>query len=226
MSTKIRIISSAKFFLVLATMMLFLETTLAEEIYLFEEETSLLITNIPSQGYNKKIGSSNMAFQSHPVQTTLENWNKIIEEISKRNAIPSSLTRAIITVESGYNPFAVSPKGAKGLMQLMDGTAKRFGVKDIFDPHENILGGVKYLRYLLDFFGEDLSLALAAYNAGERAVLDHGGIPPYPETMDYVKNVKRLLGFQNPQKKKISGTIIAAKPYIIQTKSGSISIVN
>ncbi len=99
------------------------------------------------------------------------------------------LIHAVIRQESGYDPYAVSHKGAKGLMQLMPATAKRFGVKDVFDPAENVQGGVKYLRQLLDRYDGDRRLALAAYNAGEGAVDRFGGVPPYRETQDYVDRI-------------------------------------
>ena len=96
---------------------------------------------------------------------------------------------AVIKVESNYNPHAISSKGALGLMQLIPSTARRFGVSDAFDPIQNIQGGAKYLRYLLDLFDGRFPLALAAYNAGEAAVARYGGIPPYAETQNYVQNV-------------------------------------
>jgi soluble lytic murein transglycosylase-like protein len=104
------------------------------------------------------------------------------------------LVKAVIKVESNYNRRAVSPKGAQGLMQLMPATAKRFGVKDSFDPEQNITGGIKYLRFLLNEFGEhNLDLVLAGYNAGEQAVRKYGNkVPPYRETRKYVKKVKSL----------------------------------
>jgi soluble lytic murein transglycosylase-like protein len=96
-------------------------------------------------------------------------------------------------VESNYNPTAVSPKGAQGLMQLIPATARRFGVSDVFDPADNIQGGAKYLRYLLDLYGGDYPLALAAYNAGEGAVAKYGTVPPYPETQNYLRLVAHHL---------------------------------
>jgi soluble lytic murein transglycosylase-like protein len=97
--------------------------------------------------------------------------------------------KAIIKAESNFNHRAVSPKGAKGLMQLMPATASSLQVRDSFHPENNIEGGVKYVRYLLNFFNGNLPLALAAYNAGENAVLRYGGIPPYRETQTYVRRV-------------------------------------
>lgn len=106
--------------------------------------------------------------------------------------IEEALVRAVIHAESGFNPQAVSRKGACGLMQLMPATADRYGVADIFDPTENITGGVRYLSDLTRLFKADLRLVLAAYNAGENAVLRHGGVPPYPETLAYVDQVLAL----------------------------------
>jgi soluble lytic murein transglycosylase-like protein len=103
--------------------------------------------------------------------------------------IPEDLIRSVIQVESDFDPRAVSPANARGLMQLMPETAERMLVTDIFDPRQNIFGGVRYLRVLANLFNGDIELTIAGYNAGEGAVMRHGGIPPYPETQDYVKRV-------------------------------------
>jgi soluble lytic murein transglycosylase-like protein len=108
--------------------------------------------------------------------------------------VTADLIKAVIQVESEFDPQAVSSKGAQGLMQLMPFTARRFGVADAFEPRQNIFGGVQYLRFLLDLFRGDVDLALAAYNAGENAVLRHGGVPPYKETRGYVRKVHDLIG--------------------------------
>jgi soluble lytic murein transglycosylase-like protein len=105
-------------------------------------------------------------------------------------SLEPALIHAVISAESGYNPLARSAKGAKGLMQLMPGTAKRYGVDNPLDPEQNIHGGAAYLSYLLKLFGNDLNLALAAYNAGEGTVMEYGNrIPPYQETKQYVPKV-------------------------------------
>lgn len=113
-------------------------------------------------------------------------YDPIIERYAAKYRLDPTLVRAVIQVESDFNPSCVSHKGARGLMQLMPATAKRFGVKRIHDPEENIHGGVQYLAYLTRLFRDDLPRALAAYNAGENAVLRYGGIPPYDETRTYV----------------------------------------
>jgi len=105
-----------------------------------------------------------------------------------------ALVLALIEAESAFNPQARSPKDAQGLMQLIPETARRFGVADPMDPVQNLHGGMAYLRWLLEHFAGDLELALAGYNAGERAVERYGGIPPYPETQHYVRKVTRLYG--------------------------------
>jgi soluble lytic murein transglycosylase-like protein len=114
-------------------------------------------------------------------------FDPIIERYSDRYHVDPVLVRAVIQVESNFNPACISRKGARGLMQLMPATAQRYGVKKIHDPDENIRGGVRYLRDLLDMFPNDLQRVLAAYNAGENAVLRFGGIPPYEETTTYVR---------------------------------------
>ena len=114
-------------------------------------------------------------------------YDDIIERYAARYGVDPTLVRAVIQVESDFNAACVSHKGARGLMQLMPATAKRMGVAQINDPEQNIHGGVKYLAYLSRLFNADLPRTLAAYNAGENAVIRYGGIPPYSETQTYVK---------------------------------------
>ena len=118
----------------------------------------------------------------------------LADETAQHVGVNGHLLLSVMAVESGFNPRAVSPKMAAGLMQLMPETAARFGVRDRFDPRDNVRGGATYLRSLLEMFSGDLTLALAAYNAGEREVLAHGGVPPFRETIDYVAAVKRICG--------------------------------
>jgi len=123
----------------------------------------------------------------------INRFDEVIKKASSDFNVPEELIKAIIAVESGGNVFAVSPKGAKGLMQVVDSTAQFVGVKNIWHPAENIYGGVKYLRYLLDRFNGDVKLALAGYNAGPENVQKFGGIPPFPETIEYVGKVMRYM---------------------------------
>ncbi len=120
--------------------------------------------------------------------------NKVVEQTSRANDVDPLLVHSVIRAESNYNPVAVSPKGAMGLMQLMPGTARRFGAFNTFDVRQNIEAGVKYLRYLQGMFQGDDRLALAAYNAGEGAVLRYGNVPPYRETENYVYKVGKNYG--------------------------------
>ena len=130
----------------------------------------------------------------------------LIDQAAKSFDVNPLLVDSVIQVESNYNPFAVSPKGAQGLMQLMPATAQRFGVTDSFDPKQNIDAGVRYLRFLQDTFQDD-RLAIAAYNAGEKAVTKYRDVPPYPETIDYVAKVGKKYG----QAKRAAGQDTQAK---------------
>jgi hypothetical protein len=121
-------------------------------------------------------------------------FDPYIEDAASRFGVSSDLVRAIISVESGFDEFAVSSKGAQGLMQLMPATARRFGVANPFDPAQSIMGGTEYLSYLLGLFRGSIDLAAAGYNAGENAVLRYGGVPPYKETRNYVLRVNSVLG--------------------------------
>jgi len=122
-------------------------------------------------------------------------FDEHIQTAARTFAMSVDLIKAVIQVESEFDPSAVSSKGAQGLMQLMPATARRFSVLDAFDPRQNIFGGVQYLRFLLDLFHGNVELTLAAYNAGENAVLRYGGIPPYRETRNYVQKIRSFIDF-------------------------------
>jgi soluble lytic murein transglycosylase-like protein len=125
-----------------------------------------------------------------PMAASASRFDTIIEEHASKQGLRLELVRAVIQVESAYNPRATSPKGAMGLMQLMPGTARELGVRDAYDPEDNIRGGTKYLRQLLDKYRGNEDLALAAYNAGSGAVDKYGQkVPPYRETKEYVRKV-------------------------------------
>ena len=117
---------------------------------------------------------------------------KMVDKLAQQSGIDPKLVMAVILVESGFNPKALSPKNAQGLMQLIPETAQRFKVKNAFDPEQNVKGGIAYLQWLLTFFKGDVALVAAAYNSGEGTVEKYRGVPPYPETQKYVKRVVQL----------------------------------
>ena len=125
-------------------------------------------------------------------------YRDLIRAAAARHGLAPELVESVIRVESNFEARAVSPKGARGLMQLMPATAAKLGVRNVFDVRQNIEGGVRHLRHLVDRYGGNLALALAAYNAGAEAVRRHGGIPPYAETRAYVTRVLRLLQRAEP----------------------------
>jgi soluble lytic murein transglycosylase-like protein len=142
----------------------------------------------------RPIQSSKSSKPSKSVGERRARVSHVVDRNAQRYGLLPELLHAVIRTESAYNPQAVSHAGAQGLMQLMPGTAKRYGVRDSFDPAQNVQGGAAYLRDLLDMFDQDLRLALAGYNAGEGAVIKYGRqIPPYSETQDYVRKVLRHL---------------------------------
>jgi hypothetical protein len=130
---------------------------------------------------------------SHQSAPDSGNLARTVEHAAKQNQLSPQLIHSVIQVESNYDPYAVSPKGALGMMQLIPSTARRFGVNNVFDPADNIEGGARYLKYLLNLYNGNDALALAAYNAGEAAVSRFGGIPPFAETRNYVTEVRRRL---------------------------------
>jgi soluble lytic murein transglycosylase-like protein len=156
-------------------------------------------TSAPGGGLYQRISSlleesgKNNRAKARPLKGNVATFAPHIEQAAGEAGIDAALVHAVITAESGYNPAAVSRTGAQGLMQLMPGTARRYAVKNAFDPKQNIRGGTRYLRDLLDMFDNNVELAVAAYNAGENAVIRHGRkIPPYRETQAYVPKVMRL----------------------------------
>ncbi len=138
---------------------------------------------------SKLRGSFNPVMPSDSSPERFTRYDDAIREAATLYQIPTELVRAIIKVESDYDPRAVSIAGARGLMQMIPATSERMQVRDAFDPRENIFGGVRYLRVLANTFNGDLQLTIAGYNAGEGAVIRYGGIPPYDETRMYVSKV-------------------------------------
>jgi len=163
-------------------------------IYRYEDENGVIhFTNCPRDAKFKlyiRENKEDVENESRFFSARDSNqFDSLISEFSKKYQVDFALIKAIIRAESGFNPRAISRKGAKGLMQLMPETATRVNVSDIFNPRENIEGGVRYFKYLLSLFDNDLRLSLAAYNAGENIVAQVRTIPPYRETVDYVRKV-------------------------------------
>jgi soluble lytic murein transglycosylase-like protein len=150
-------------------------------------------------GWLAIVASATVAAASGPaapvagaVASSRAGYRELVDRVSLEHGLDPKLVDAVVRVESGYNPRAVSRKGAVGLMQLMPATASRLGVDDPFDPEQNVRGGVQEFARLVDVYRGNLQLALAAYNAGEGAVSEHRGIPPYAETRDYVAKILAL----------------------------------
>jgi soluble lytic murein transglycosylase-like protein len=169
--------------------------------YMDDHGKRIYINAVPSAHRLTAVSSPRRpSVQSVPVRATVpskdnriprtkDQLDKIVTETAARHRLDARLVRAVIEAESGWNPMAVSNRGALGLMQLIPATAERFGVGDVFDPAQNVEGGVRYLGELLERYQGDLRLSLAAYHAGEGAVDRAGGVPNYPDTRAYVRRV-------------------------------------
>ena len=144
--------------------------------------------NKPDEDFQKILDKS-ISNKLNPTATSRVEIENLIDKYSEKNGLDSDFVKAVIKQESGFNPNATSHCGAMGLMQLMPSTAEGLGVTNAYDVEQNIMGGTKYLKGLMDRFDNNKSLALAAYNAGPNAVKKYGGIPPYQETQNYVKRV-------------------------------------
>ena len=178
----------------------FASSAFSAAIYKFRDRKGVInYTNVLPKGVTPQVvmvycpacdPTSKVDF-SH-VQLKITDFGPHIKAAIAKNPVDEALVRAIIQAESAYNPYALSKAGARGLMQLMPGTAAQYGVSDSYDAQQNINGGVAYLRFLLDMFDGDVRLASAAYNAGENNVLKYAGVPPFAETQVYVQRVGQL----------------------------------
>lgn len=142
-------------------------------------------------------------------------YRELVDAISRNNGVDPDLIDAMMKTESNYNRWAISSKGAKGLMQLIPETGRRFGVQDFFDPRQNIEGGVRYMKFLLQMFDNNIDLSLAAYNAGENLVARLKAIPPIPETRNYVQKIRAV--YTKPSANPVAfasngGSVVAIRP--------------
>ena len=162
------------------------------DVYAYKDKSGVItFTNVPNHGgYRRVLKESNGQVAKASLMSNA--YDDLIQIAAGRHQVDAQLIRAVIKTESDFNSNARSNKGAMGLMQLMPGTARLHNVADAYDPNENVDGGVRHLRMLLDRYQGDLELSLAAYNAGSAAVEKHGGIPPFAETREYVRRVLRL----------------------------------
>jgi soluble lytic murein transglycosylase-like protein len=200
--------------LAVAGVMLATALPASAQIYTWRDEKGVLtLSDQPQPGTAPVATYAVQASES--VRTTryvpeerARSFDDMIIEHARNNQLRPDLVRAVVQVESAFNPYAVSPKGAQGLMQLMPATARQLGVINPFDPEDNIRGGTAYLRQLLDRYGNDEQLALAAYNAGPGAVDRYGEtVPPYRETQNYVSKIGRIAGARKLSAAQIYHTI-------------------
>jgi soluble lytic murein transglycosylase-like protein len=199
----------------------------AQRIYSWRDENgNLVLSNVQRPNQSTEVRSYAVG-RDPGVQTTTRvvtsraaMYDNLIVEHAQMNGLRPDLVRAVVQVESGFNPYARSPKGAKGLMQLMPDTAREFGVTNPYNPIENVRAGTRYLRQLLDRYDNNEELALAAYNAGPRAVDRYGEtVPPYRETRNYVSKIDRIAGVKQLPGTKIYQVtkIVDGRPVVYYT---------
>jgi len=215
---------------VLPLLLLAAAATTADDgrLFYYVSGGELVFTNAPSHAGAREVPGMEQTTLLAVADLPATRFDPYIEQVARETGLSASLIKAVALVESGFDPLAVSPKGAMGLMQLMPGTARQYGVRDAFDPGQNLRAGATHLRGLLDEFDGDLTLALAAYNAGSAAVRRHGGIPAYRETRDYVRRVRETLNRGRERNGEATpGAGHAAEPVrLVRDKDGSILLVN
>ncbi|MBI1813674.1 MAG: lytic transglycosylase domain-containing protein [Deltaproteobacteria bacterium] len=172
-------------------------TAARADIYMYRDRAGVLhFSNAPSEpAYRPFVPDfSGWVRRMGPIvdRERYQRYDQIIRDAAHRNGVDTALVKAVIRAESDFVPQALSPKGAQGLMQLMPSTAHRHNVWRVWEPRQNVEGGVRHLRMLLDRYSGNIRLAVAAYNAGEKAVDNYGGVPPYPETVEYLARVLRF----------------------------------
>ena len=169
--------------------------TAQADVYIaIDDKGGYVLTNVHRPGRNYERVIREPVAQAGPANAQLitgRPYADLVAAAARMHNVPQALLHALIKAESGYNPKARSAAGALGLMQLMPGTAKEMGVEDVLDPEDNVQGGARYLKRMLNLFDNDITLAVAAYNAGPEAVRRRGAVPPFAETRRYVPNVLR-----------------------------------
>ncbi|MBI4611849.1 MAG: transglycosylase SLT domain-containing protein [Candidatus Rokubacteria bacterium] len=202
------------------------QPVLAGSFRFVDQDGVVHFTNAPSDPRYQQRGlgeSEPEMSRQAPAPSRQNAYGAAIRQAAERYGVEPGLVEALIGVESAFDPWAVSRKGARGLMQLMPETAVALGVRNSFNPLQNIEGGVRYLRYLLDRYGGNLPLALAAYNAGPRVVEGYRGIPPYPETWLYVRRVIEL--YRNREESTLVNGEVAPPPEVVSQLGGSAQLV-
>ena len=200
--------------------------TADEILYYTDAKGQVVFTNTPSRADVKPVPRVRGGPAQRSVTLPATPYDPYIEMVARDNGVDPTLVKAVALVESGFNTKAVSSKGAQGLMQLLPSTAAHYGVSDLHDPYQNLSAGAKHLRGLLDQYDGDVTLALAAYNAGAGAVKRYGGVPAYAETQDYVKKVETKMG-RTP--KRSGGRLLTSKTAKVQMRvepDGSITLFN
>ncbi len=189
----------------------------AEELFYYLDDGRVVITNTPSRTDIRTVpGFSGRVMHAMKSNLPATPFDPTIRILGSRYGLDPDLIKAVAYVESAFKPDAVSPKGAVGLMQLMPDTAAMYGVTDLTDPDQNLKAGARHLRSLMDEFNGDLTLVLAAYNAGSGAVRRSGGVPAYRETRNYVRKVRERLG------EPVSRSAVAAMPAAPAVSRGGI----
>lgn len=214
----------------LATCVVLLGGSAAAEdtLLYYEQNGKVVITNTPSRRDVRPVpGFDEPKGQAHPRAALPSTaYDSFIEVVARENGLSSDLVKAVAMAESGFDPRALSPKGAQGIMQLMPATARRYGVRNAFDPFESLRGGAMHLRDLLDEFDGNVKLALAAYNAGSGAVRRHGGVPAYRETLEYVRKIESTLNHTGNRGRRRSAPPPAEAVRMIRGADGSITFDN
>ena len=201
---------------------------MAEDIVIRQEKDGTIhISNVATRPYKHYKKSRNRAkgvtFIKSPSASIPKGYLEKIKELAKKYRVRESLIKAVARAESGFNPFAVSKKGAVGLMQLMSATAKKYGVIDRYNADQNLEAGTRHLKYLNKKYNKNLRLVLAAYNAGEAAVKKYKGVPPYKETRNFVKRVMKFMGMTYAG---YFNTKASTKIYQYRNKDGKIIITD